>query len=126
NLNKNTEILLFYNEVLSLRVRICSGILCIDIYFYKKVDNITPLLYCVCTIYTHRRGNMIALEVKDLNKKYENFSLQDVSFQLEQGYIMGFIGANGAGKTNTIKYILNMSHLASGEVSIMSKNMVDE
>ncbi len=66
---------------------------------------------------------MIALEVKDLNKKYEDFSLQDVSFQLEQGYIMGFIGANGAGKTTTIKSILNMLHLESGEVHIMGKNM---
>lgn len=68
---------------------------------------------------------MIALEVKDLNKKYKDFSLQDVSFQLEQGYIMGFIGANGAGKTTTIKSILNMLHLESGEVRIMGKNMVD-
>src|SRR5699024_7860119 len=68
---------------------------------------------------------MITLEVTDLNKKYKDFSLQDVSFQLEQGYIMGFIGANGAGKTTTIKSILNMLHLESGEIRIMGKNMID-
>lgn len=68
---------------------------------------------------------MIALEVKDLNKKYPDFHLKDVSFQLEKGYIMGFIGANGAGKTTTIKSILNMIHLDSGEIHILGKNMVE-
>jgi ABC-2 type transport system ATP-binding protein len=68
---------------------------------------------------------MIALEVKNLNKEYNDFHLRDVSFQLEKGYIMGFIGANGAGKTTTIKSILNMIHLESGEVRILGKNMVE-
>ncbi len=68
---------------------------------------------------------MLALEVKNVNKKYENFQLRDVSFQLEQGYIMGFIGANGAGKTTTIKSILNMIHLDSGEVHILGRNMAE-
>src|SRR5699024_9013911 len=81
--------------------------------------------YTVYVQYTRRRRNMITLEVTDLNKKYKDFSLQDVSFQLEQGYIMGFIGANGAGKTTTIKSILNMLHLESGEIRIMGKNMID-
>ncbi|MDL4839897.1 ABC transporter ATP-binding protein [Aquibacillus rhizosphaerae] len=68
---------------------------------------------------------MIALEVKDLNKKFKNFHLKDVSFQLEKGYIMGFIGANGAGKTTTIKSIMNMIHLDSGEVHVLGKNIVE-
>ena len=42
---------------------------------------------------------MSALNVEKLNKSYEKFRLKDVSFNLEQGYIMGFIGNNGAGKT---------------------------
>ena len=46
---------------------------------------------------------MLALEIKNLNKKYKNFCLKDVSFQLEKGYIMGFIGSNGVGKTTTLK-----------------------
>lgn len=68
---------------------------------------------------------MIALEVKNINKKYKDFQLKDVSFQLEKGYIMGFIGANGAGKTTTIKSILNMNHLESGEIHILGKNIVE-
>lgn len=66
---------------------------------------------------------MLALDVRNLNKAYPNFQLKNVSFQLEKGYIMGFIGVNGAGKTTTIKSILNMIQLDSGEVHIMGKSM---
>ncbi|MEC0242357.1 ABC transporter ATP-binding protein [Paenibacillus dokdonensis] len=68
---------------------------------------------------------MLALDIRNLNKKYPNFQLKDVSFQLEKGYIMGFIGANGAGKTTTIKSILNMIHIDSGEVRILGKNAAE-
>lgn len=68
---------------------------------------------------------MIALEVKNLNKKYKNFHLKDVSFQLKKGFIMGFIGANGAGKTTTIKLILNLIHIDSGEVHIFGKDFIE-
>lgn len=68
---------------------------------------------------------MLALEIKRVSKKYEHFQLKDISFQLEQGYIMGFIGANGAGKTTTIKSILNMIRVDSGEISVLGKNMAE-
>lgn len=68
---------------------------------------------------------MLALDIRNLNKKYPSFELKDVSFQLEKGYIMGFIGVNGAGKTTTIKSILNMTHIDSGEVHILGRNMND-
>ncbi|MDR0268024.1 ABC transporter ATP-binding protein [Paenibacillus sp.] len=68
---------------------------------------------------------MLALDIRNVNKTYPNFQLKDVSFQLEKGYIMGFIGANGAGKTTTIKSILNMIHIDSGEVRILGKNIAE-
>ena len=68
---------------------------------------------------------MLALDVKNLNKKYEHFQLKDVSFQLKKGYIMGFIGANGAGKTTTIKSILNLTSIDSGEISTLGKNFIE-
>jgi ABC-2 type transport system ATP-binding protein len=68
---------------------------------------------------------MLALDVKDLNKKYKSFQLKDVSLQLEKGYIMGFIGANGAGKTTTLKSILNMIHIDGGEITILGKNFME-
>lgn len=68
---------------------------------------------------------MLALKVEGLNKSYEKFHLKDVSFELEKGYIMGFIGSNGAGKTTTLKSILNMIHIDSGEISIFGKNFIE-
>lgn len=68
---------------------------------------------------------MLALDIRNLNKRYPNFQLRDVSFQLEKGYIMGFIGANGAGKTTTIKSIMNMIQTDSGEVHVLGKNMAE-
>lgn len=58
------------------------------------------------------------IEVKDLRKEYKDFTLMDISFSLERGYIMGFIGPNGAGKSTTIKLIMNLVHKNSGEVKI--------
>lgn len=68
---------------------------------------------------------MLALDIRNITKKYPNFELKDVTFQLEKGYIMGFIGVNGAGKTTTIKSILNMTHIDRGEVHILGKNMAE-
>ncbi|PKN97894.1 MAG: ABC transporter ATP-binding protein [Chloroflexi bacterium HGW-Chloroflexi-4] len=62
---------------------------------------------------------MEILSVKNLKKHYPQFDLKDVSFSLEQGYIMGFIGSNGAGKTTTLKSMLGMVHKDSGTVSML-------
>ena len=43
-----------------------------------------------------------AIEIKNLCKQYPKFALQSVSFTLPMGYIMGFIGENGAGKTTVM------------------------
>ncbi|WP_312645253.1 ABC transporter ATP-binding protein [Hydrogenoanaerobacterium sp.] len=58
------------------------------------------------------------LEVRNLNKKYHDFELQNVSFSLPKGSIMGFIGENGAGKTTTLKLILNEIKRSSGEIVV--------
>ncbi|GGA47916.1 ABC transporter ATP-binding protein [Paenibacillus physcomitrellae] len=68
---------------------------------------------------------MLALDIRKLHKKYSDFQIKDVSFQLEKGYIMGFIGANGAGKTTTIKSILNLIQIDSGEIYVFGKNMAE-
>lgn len=56
------------------------------------------------------------LEVHKLRKNFKDFTLKDISFSLEKGYIMGFIGPNGAGKSTTIKLILNLLKKDGGEV----------
>lgn len=58
------------------------------------------------------------LEVRGLRKTYRDFSLQDIGFKLEKGYIMGFIGPNGAGKSTTIKLIMNLLKKEAGEIKI--------
>lgn len=58
------------------------------------------------------------LEVKNLSKKYKDFELKNVSFELPKGMIMGFIGENGAGKTTTIKAILNIINDYNGDIKI--------
>jgi ABC-2 type transport system ATP-binding protein len=65
---------------------------------------------------------MKILEVNGLNKTYEKFELRNVSFDLDEGYIMGFIGANGAGKTTTLKSILNMINFESGDINILGES----
>lgn len=65
---------------------------------------------------------MKVLKVENLNKSYPEFKLENVSFEIEEGTIMGFVGKNGAGKSTTIKAILNMIHSQSGRVEILGKN----
>jgi ABC-2 type transport system ATP-binding protein len=64
---------------------------------------------------------MEVLSVKNLCKDYPAFHLKNVTFSMEQGCIMGFIGRNGAGKSTTLKAILNMVHPTGGEVELFGK-----
>ncbi|MBS4534110.1 ABC transporter ATP-binding protein [Clostridium sp. D2Q-14] len=69
------------------------------------------------------------LEVKNLRKDFKDFSLKDISFSVEKGFITGFIGPNGAGKSTTIKLIMNLLKKDNGEIKIFGldnvKNEVD-
>jgi len=56
------------------------------------------------------------LEVRGLCKRYPAFTLSDVSFSLQRGEIVGFIGRNGAGKTTTLKSLLGLVHPDAGDI----------
>lgn len=58
------------------------------------------------------------LELNKVTKRYAGFTLDQVGFSLDRGYIMGFIGPNGAGKTTTIKLIMNLLRLEEGEIKV--------
>ena len=62
------------------------------------------------------------LEVTNLNKKYSDFELKNINIKLPKGMIMGLIGENGAGKSTTIKSILNVINTDSGEIKIFEKD----
>ncbi len=60
-----------------------------------------------------------AIEIKGITKKYDGFTLDNVSFNVPRGSIMGFIGQNGAGKSTTIRSLLNIIPVNSGEVKLL-------
>ena len=62
-----------------------------------------------------------AIEIRGLKKQYKDFALQDVSFAVPEGSIVGFIGENGAGKTTTIKSMLGIVHTESGELTVLGR-----
>lgn len=66
------------------------------------------------------------LEVRNLTKKYERFTLDNVSFDLPMGCIMGVVGENGAGKSTLFKAILNLIHRNAGEILFWGKPMTDK
>lgn len=70
--------------------------------------------------------NHYAIEIKNLNKRYNDFGLKNVSFSLPTGSIMGFIGENGAGKTTTIKALLNMIWADSGQMKLLGKDTIKD
>jgi len=65
---------------------------------------------------------MNALEIRDLCKSYKGFQLKNVNLTLPIGCIMGLVGENGAGKSTTIKLILNAIKRDSGIITILGKD----
>lgn len=65
---------------------------------------------------------MNALEIKNLSKAFSDFSLDNVSLTLPSGCIMGLIGENGAGKSTTIKLILDILHKDGGTVTVLGRD----
>ena len=61
---------------------------------------------------------MNLIEVNGLCKNFEKFQLKNVSMTLEEGFIMGFIGRNGAGKSTTLKTMLNLMKSDGGTIKL--------
>lgn len=70
-----------------------------------------------------------AIEVKNLNFNHKNLKLSDVNFEVRKGYVTGFIGANGAGKTTIIRIIMGLLKEQNGDLKVLgeylSENPVD-
>lgn len=62
--------------------------------------------------------NNYALEINNLSKEFSDFKLDNVSFILEKGMVMGLVGENGAGKTTIIRLILNAIEKNGGNIKI--------
>lgn len=66
------------------------------------------------------------IRVENLSKTRENFKLENISFELKEGYIMGLVGPNGSGKTTLIKMLLGLVKSDEGEIKIFDKDIYKE
>ena len=60
-----------------------------------------------------------AIEIKNLVKKFDGFTLGPIDLFIPKGTIVGYIGQNGAGKSTTIKLLLGLLKIDSGEIKIL-------
>jgi ABC-2 type transport system ATP-binding protein len=69
----------------------------------------------------------MSIKVKGLSKFYgSQKALNDISFEVHPGEIVGFIGPNGAGKTTTMKILTGYTHSDAGEARINDRNVADD
>ncbi|WP_055071784.1 ABC transporter ATP-binding protein [Clostridium massiliamazoniense] len=68
---------------------------------------------------------MNAVKLNNIQKSLGNFNLNIDNLEVKEGYITGFIGKNGSGKTTTIKLIMNMLIPSSGEITLWNKEMLN-
>lgn len=62
------------------------------------------------------------IELRNVSKSFKGFELKDVSISVKKGFVTGFIGENGAGKSTTIKLIMNLLQPDSGEITLFGLN----
>ena len=66
----------------------------------------------------------LSVNVRDLTKRFGNFVAVDrVSFEIPEGSIFGFLGPNGAGKSTTIRMLLGITSVTSGEGTVLGRNI---
>ncbi|WP_175072821.1 ABC transporter ATP-binding protein [Terribacillus sp. AE2B 122] len=58
------------------------------------------------------------VEFNNVTKRFKDFSVKNINLQVKRGFVHGFIGANGAGKSTMIKMIMNLLRPDTGEVSV--------
>jgi len=70
---------------------------------------------------------MNSIEVKNLTKKFGKFiSVNDISFEVKEGEVFGFLGANGAGKSTTIKMLCGILEPTSGDALVGGYSIIKE
>ena len=69
---------------------------------------------------------MNSIELKNITKKYKDFTLDAVSFCVPKGSIVGIVGANGSGKSTLINLIMNMIDSNSGEILVFGTPNTDK
>ena len=70
--------------------------------------------------------NELSVRMEGVSKQYAHFLLDHISMELPEGSILGFIGANGAGKSTTIRILMGLVHQDSGSVEVLGHRMPAE
>lgn len=67
----------------------------------------------------------VPLEITGLTKAYGNghLAVDDLSFRVEQGQVLGLLGPNGAGKTTTLRMLMGLIHPDAGEIRIFGRRV---
>lgn len=69
-------------------------------------------------------SDMDILSVSNLSKKFGEFTaVNDISFELKEGEILGLLGPNGAGKTTTLQMLLGVLTPTSGKIKYFGKDL---
>ncbi|MDO5515920.1 MAG: ABC transporter ATP-binding protein [Clostridium sp.] len=68
---------------------------------------------------------MEAIEIRNLKKNYKTFSLDIDNLDIKSGFITGFIGPNGSGKTTTINSIIGMIKADEGQIKVLGENVLE-
>ena len=70
--------------------------------------------------------NDLCVRMEGVSKRYAHFLLDHISLELPEGSIRGFIGANGAGKSTTIRILMGLVRQDSGSVEVLGRRMPAE
>jgi ABC-2 type transport system ATP-binding protein len=71
-------------------------------------------------------NDAFALQMKGVGKRYPHFALHDIDLSIPTGTVMGFLGANGAGKSTTIRIVMGMVQADSGSVEVLGCAMPEQ
>ncbi len=66
---------------------------------------------------------MNAIELSNVNYLSDQFNLKNISFKVPQGFVTGFIGRNGAGKTTIIRLIMDLYQPQTGVIRVLEEDM---
>lgn len=68
----------------------------------------------------------LAVAISGVTKRYKHFTLDQIDVKLPTGCIMGFVGANGAGKSTTLRILMGLVHQDAGSVEVLGCAMPDQ